>query len=403
MDFTLNEVQRGWQMKARKFAEEVIKPITVKCDAIEDPHETFDWDVIKKGSKLGFRTMSVPKEYGGEGTDYVTQAVVMIELARADSAVGKTFSQNWKWSHVMLASCSEDQKKRFLTEFVKDDTYLLGKGITEPNAGNDNRLPPADAPKSGSRLKAERHGDEWILNGEKCFIANGGVAKLLFVDTRTDPNAPIKTGMTVFLIPTESTPGFRYGTRYNKTGWRFYQNAELIFDNARVPDANRVGEVNVGIKKGTDDTTGGDMFGDLELCSHGVGVCQNVCDRSMQHAKTVMKGGKPLAEQQWVQLKLHRMWMLTEALKSFTMRSAWEHDAKVHTQNPGLNMNFACDTIQEVTRLGIEIVGYGGGRMNAEADKLARDALTWVHLGGDSVLRMRYARRIISAYNGPNW
>jgi alkylation response protein AidB-like acyl-CoA dehydrogenase len=402
MDFSLNEVQRSWQAKARKFAEEVIKPVALKCEQIADPHETFDWDVIKKGSKLGFRTMAVPPALGGEGTDYVTQSVVMTELARADSAIGKTFSQNWKWSHVMLASCSEEQKKRFLTDFVKDDTYLLGKGITEPNAGNDNRLPPADAPRSGSKLKAERHGDEWILNGEKCFIANGGVGKLFFVDARTDPTAPIKTGMTVFLVPA-TTPGFRFGTRYNKTGWRFYANAELIFDNARVPDANRVGEVNIGIRKGTDDTTGGDMFGDLELASHGLGVCQSACDSAMGYAKATLKGGKPLVEQQWAQLKLHRMWMLTEALKSFTLRIAWEHDANVHSQNPGLAMNFACDTIHEVTRIGMDIVGYRAGRMNALADKLARDAFVWVHLGGDSVLRMRYARRIIAAYKGPNW
>jgi alkylation response protein AidB-like acyl-CoA dehydrogenase len=117
----------------------------------------------------------------------------------------------------------------------------------------------------------------------------------------------------------------------------------------------------------------------------------------MKHAKTTLKGGKPLTDQQWVQLKLNRMYMLTEALRSFVMRIAWEHEAKVHTQNPGLAMNFSCDTIQDVTRMGLEIMGGAGGRMNASADKLARDSIIWTHLGGDSVLRMRYARRIIAA------
>ena len=110
------------------------------------------------------------------------------------------------------------------------------------------------------------------------------------------------------------------------------------------------------------------------------------------------KGGKTLTDQQWVQLKLNRMFMLTEALRSFVMRIAWEHDAKVHTQNPGLAMNFSCDTIQDVTRLAVELMGGSNGRMNAAADKIARDAIVWTHLGGDSVLRMRYARRIIAAY-----
>ena len=145
--------------------------------------------------------MAVPKEYGGEGTDYVTQALVMAELARGDSAISKTFSQNWKWSHLISAACNDEQKERFLRPFVADHRFLLGKGITEPTAGSDNRMPPKDAPKAGLKLRAERHGDEWILNGEKCFIANAPVGKLFFIDARTDPNAPLRQGTTMFLVP----------------------------------------------------------------------------------------------------------------------------------------------------------------------------------------------------------
>ena len=149
MDFSLSNEQRNWQMTARKFAEEEIKPITLDLDEAPDAHGTFDWDIIEKGSKLGFRTLAVPKEYGGEGTDYVTQALVMAELARGDSAISKTFSQNWKWSHLISAACNDEQKERFLRPFVADHRFLLGKGITEPTAGSDNRLPPKDAPKAG--------------------------------------------------------------------------------------------------------------------------------------------------------------------------------------------------------------------------------------------------------------
>ena len=166
MDFNLSNEQRSWQMAARKFADEEIRPISLRCDAVPTARETFDWDIIKKGSKLGFRTLAVPKEWGGHGTDFVTQALVMTELAKADSAISKAFSQNWKWSHLISATCTEEQKERFLKPFVADDTFLLGKGITEPSAGSDNRL-PQDDPKAGLKLKAERHGDEWILNGEK--------------------------------------------------------------------------------------------------------------------------------------------------------------------------------------------------------------------------------------------
>src|SRR5512137_2445317 len=131
MDFSLNEEQRAWQMKARKFAEEEIRPISLKREQIDDPKLTWDWDIIKKGSKLGFRTLAVPKEWGGHEADFVTQTLVMIELARGDSSVSKTFSQCWKWSHLVAASCTKEQKERFLKPFMEDDGYLLGKGGTE--------------------------------------------------------------------------------------------------------------------------------------------------------------------------------------------------------------------------------------------------------------------------------
>jgi len=158
MDFSLNEDQRAWQMKARKFALEEIRPISLARDAILDPREAFDWEIIKKGSRLGFRTMAVPKEWGGHGTDFVTQALVMAELARADSAISKTFSQCWKWSHLISAVCTDEQKERFLKPFLADDTFLLGKGISEPNAGSDNRCRlrtiPERASGSGRNAKA---------------------------------------------------------------------------------------------------------------------------------------------------------------------------------------------------------------------------------------------------------
>src|SRR5437870_13908298 len=123
MDFALNEEQRGGQMKARKFAAAEIRPISLERRAIPDPHAAFDWDIIKKGSRLGFRTMAVPKEWGGPGTDFVTQALVMAALAKGDSAIAKTFSQCWKWSHLIAASCTDEQKARFLKPFLEDDAY----------------------------------------------------------------------------------------------------------------------------------------------------------------------------------------------------------------------------------------------------------------------------------------
>ncbi len=397
MDFSLNEEQRTWQMEARKFAEEEIRPISLQRDEISDPRETFDWEIIKKGSKLGFRTAAVPKEWGGHGIDLVTQAVVVTELARGDSAISKTFSQCWKWSHLIAASCTDAQKERFLKPFLADDTYLLASGTTEPNSGSDNRLPPEDDPKAGIKLRAERKGDEWILNGEKCFIANGSVAKLFFVSTRTNPSVHAREGTTVFMVPRD-TPGFRIGKVFNKRGWRFYQNAELIFENARVPHANLVGEVNGAAK-----ARGGALqFGALELAANALGVCEAAVEMAMQHARTRRQGGKRLSGHQVIQLKLNEMHMLTEALRSFVMRTAWERDRATLGDktmrdfvNADLVMNYASDVVQRVAGLNMDIHGVEGSMMNARVDKLVRDAMIWTHLAGNSVQRIKAVKHFL--------
>ena len=207
MDFSLSNEQRSWQMTARKFAQEEIKPISLDLDEAPDAHGTFDWDIIEKGSKLGLRTMAVPKEYGGEGTDYVTQALVMAELARGDSAISKTFSQNWKWSHLISAACNDEQKERFLRPFVADHRFLLGKGITEPSAGSDNRLPVKDDPKaplwehSGIELVV----DDIVLSPQYAYCVghHQRIAKEpeLWVVSRED-------GKVVHTVPVDGFPAF---------------------------------------------------------------------------------------------------------------------------------------------------------------------------------------------------
>ena len=386
MDFELNAEQRAWQTKARAFAEEEIRPLSLAREAIADPVKTFDWEIIKKGSRLGFRTAVVPREWGGHGIDHVTQALVMSELARADSAISKTFSQCWKFSHRIARACTPDQRERFLTPFLEDDTFLIGGASTEPNAGSDNRLQPENDPRAGLKLRAERQGDDWLLNGDKCFIANGSVAKLFFISTRTNPEVKLREGNTVFLLP-RSTPGFRHAKVFNKAGWRFYQNAELILENVRLPQANVVGEVNGGLKT---RTRGSLDFSDFELAANALGNCDAAVGSAMQYARQ-----DGLASQQRVQLQLAEMHMLTEALRAYVMRVAWEMDAQMReSANVGLVMNFARDVSQRVAVLNMEIHG-GGAQMHAHSDKLVRDTIIWTHLAGDSVQRMKSVRRLL--------
>ncbi len=391
MDILLNEEQRAWQLKARQFAEEFIRPISLERDRISDPCETIDWDVIKEGSRRGFRTAAVAKEFGGHGIDFVTQAVVSAELARGDSAIAKTFSQCWKWCHLIADFCTAEQRGQFLGPFLADDAYLLGGGITEPNAGSDNRLPPADDPKSGLRLRAEREGNEWVLNGEKCYIANANVGKLIFVYTRTDPNAAVGQGTSIFAVPIE-TPGLRAGKVFNKSGWRFYQNAELIFENVRVPQANLLGEANGDLKAHGGRNA---RFSELEYAANAVGVCDAAIE--MARARGNQHRNPPLSDQQLVQLKLSDMHMMTEALRSFVLRLAAESDADLTAPSPHGHflMNFSSDVIQRVCESNLAIHAQSGTDNMAGADKLARDAYIWTHIAGDSVMRMRSVQGLL--------
>jgi acyl-CoA dehydrogenase len=392
MNVSLTEEQKAWQAKARRFAEEELRPRSLARDRIADPRETFDWELVKKGSQIGLRTAVVPREWGGHAIDTVTQALVMSELARGDSAMAKTFSQCWKWSHLIATFCTEDQKQRFLKPFVADDTLLLGLGHTEPNSGSDHRLPPEEDPRAGTKLRAVRQGDEWILNGEKCFIANGSVARIFFINARTNPDVSQAEGTTLFILPVD-TPGMRIGKVFNKSGWRFYQNAELIFENARVPHANVVGEVNRGfnLRKSTSAP-----FGDLELSSNALGICNAAVEMAAEHLRTRWPEGAYFRDNQAVQLKYSEMRMMTEALRSFVFRIAAEsddrsepHDASCHV----LLHNFSTDVVQRVTALNLEIhAGAGATLLHAGADKLARDAFIWTHLAGDSVQRMKAVR-----------
>jgi alkylation response protein AidB-like acyl-CoA dehydrogenase len=390
VDFSLNEVQRGWQQKAREFARDALRPVSLARDQVEGGFGPWDWDLIRQGSRLGFRTLAVPQAWGGPGADFVTQGLVMAELAAGDSAMSKAFSQNWKWSHLIAENCTNDQKERFLKPFLADDTYTMGAASTEPNAGSDNRYPPEDDPRAGWRLRAERRGDEWILNGEKTFIANGSVGKLFFVSARTDPDAPIRDGTTVFMVPL-GTPGFRVGKIFNKAGWRFYQNAELIFENARVPHANIVGTVHGGVKARSGASA---EFGDFELAANALGVCDAACEQAMRCARSERRGGKPLYDHQLVQLKLNEMLALTESLRSFVMRTAWEMDHRRQGVNAVLLMSYSSDVIHRVARLNLEAGAGAEGGMRAAAHKLARDAHIWAHLAGDTTQRLKAIRRL---------
>ncbi|MBM3343386.1 MAG: acyl-CoA dehydrogenase [Betaproteobacteria bacterium] len=394
MDHLLTDTQRAWQQKAREFADAEIRPRSLARDQIAEPAGTFDWALMRKGSQLGIRTAAVPVEYGGHGIDFTTQALMITEMAKADSAMAKTFSQSWKWSHLIVDQGNAEQKRRFFDAFVKDDQFVMGGGITEPNAGSDNRLPPGDDPKAGLQLKAQLDGDTWVLNGSKCYIANANIGKLIFAFARTDPNAPVHEGTTIFAVE-PGTPGLKVGKVFNKHGWRFYQNAELFFENVRVADSNRLGAINGAHKKHGGKNS---RFGEMEYSANALGICDAAIEMAAAHGRAHRQAGKRLNEHQLFQLKLSEMHMLTEALRSFVMRVAMEADvtAPISRKHNGFLMNFSTDAMQRVCYLNLDIHRAANkGEISAQAEKLVRDAIIWTHIAGDSVTRLKAVKALL--------
>ena len=177
MDFSLSNEQRAWQMTARKFAQEEIKPISLDLDEAPDAHGTFDWDIVEKGSRLGFRTLAVPKEYGGEGTDFVTQALVMAELARGDGSLNTFYGVQSGLAMGTIAMLgSEEQKTKWLPPMARCEK-IGAFGLTEPNHGSD---------VVQLETRARREGGEYVLDGAKRWIGNASFADVTVIWARDD-------------------------------------------------------------------------------------------------------------------------------------------------------------------------------------------------------------------------
>jgi len=398
MDFELNERQEALRTLAREFAQREIAPVALERDrATLRDADVFSWDIVEKGSALGLRTVAVPEEYGGAGADRVTMVLMMEELSRADAGMSKTFSQNWKWTPILTQLMTPDQRDHFLPMFLNNPTCLLAMGQTEPGAGSDNVI-PYDEPGAGLMLRAERDGDHYVLNGMKQYIANGGVATLYFIMARTNPSVGVSKGTTLFVVPAD-TPGFRIGRRHDKLGFRFYQQAELILENCRIPAFHRVGAENAAYAM---KQTRLMAFDNLEIGTTALGIAQAAYEAAFEYAKTRVQGGKPLIRHQAIALMLGEMRMRLEAARSYLYRVAWHMDTDTPMDREARIMvkTFGVETAVAVSQAAVEIFGGSGIMKEGPAEKYLRDAAVFVHLGASRAHRLRAMTHLMDGSAG---
>ena len=281
MDLSLSEDQQAFRDLAREFLEREAVPHRMQWDH----EESVDLAIVPKMAELGFFGLTIPEEYGGVGGDYLTYALAMEELGRADSALrGIVSVSSGLVGKSILFHGSEDQKQEWLPELAAA-TKLGCFGLTEPGTGSD---------AGNLTSRATRDGSDWVINGQKLFITNGTWADVALVFARTSDEGP--RGVTAFLVPTDSD-GFEAREITGKLGLRGQATAELFLHDVRVPDSTRLGEVGQGFKiaMGTLDK------GRLAVASGCVGIVQGCLEASVAYATQRQQFGRPIASFQLVQ------------------------------------------------------------------------------------------------------
>ena len=378
MDFELSADQLRWRDIARDFAENVIKPDVLRRDRLPTAEERIPWDWIRAADQLGFRTLGVPKAFGGAGADIMTMCIVGEELAVGDLGFAVIMDQCWKMAHILGDAMTPAQQKKFIPPFVADPEATMAIGFTEPGAGSDHQG-YYDAPDIDFRTTAVRDGDGYVINGSKRYVSNGCMAKLYFIVTRTDASKSLREGGSIFVVPS-NTPGFRAGHFHEKSSQRLATNGTFYLENCRVPaDHLLVGEGLMARLRAEF------MWGSkAEAASTVLGVGRAAYEYALAHARTRVQGGKPIVKHQAIAMMLAQMAMKLDASRTQIWRTAWLADRRrPEARTLGLLAKVnASETAFEVCRQACEILGGGGIMYEHPVEKYLRDAASFLHSDG---------------------
>ncbi len=378
VDMRLTEEQLELQKLVREFALRELKPIAAECDrkAQSDPGGCFPIEVLKAASRLGLRTLGLPREYGGANIGVLTHSLLLEEVMAVEPGFGGVFHQVWRLSQHIAEFGTEEQKKKFLLPFVEDDTCLISIGMTEPGAGTDNTLPYGGV-DGGMRLSAVKQGSEWVLSGTKHFIACAALAKIFFVLARTDPNVPVSKGVTQFLL-WRDTPGFKVARTHDKLGAALLMNAELVLENVRVPESDvYIGE-NLGL------SSRGRNYGRSipMVATFGLGIARGAYEAALAYARERVQGGKPIIKHDAIAMRLADMLTLIEATRSTIWKAAWSAD-NLETYNVrealiASYMSTVC--ARRVCDGALQVFGREGYMRDRPVEKFYRDAHMCNHI-----------------------
>ncbi|MDQ5824900.1 MAG: acyl-CoA dehydrogenase [Chloroflexota bacterium] len=370
MDFALTEDQRLIKQTAKEFADEQLAPLAAEYDRTEE----FTAPQAKMLAEMGFLGMMVPEEYGGSGLDTISYVLAMEEVSRACASSSVTMTvQNSLVCWPVTAFGNEEQKRKYLVPLAKGDIYGC-YALSEPAAGSD--------PASMATMAVE-DGDDYILNGSKIFISNGGVSKVALVWATTSKELKHR-GITAFIVEAD-TPGFTVGAEEKKLGIRGSNTTELHFENCRVPKANILGNVGDGFKIAMQTLDGGR----IGIASQAVGIGQACIDASVRYAHQRQAFGKPLAEIEAIQIKVADMAMEVQASRLLTFHAAFLKDqGQRFSREAAMAKLHASEAATKAAHMAVQIHGGYGYLRDFPVERFYRDArITEIYEGTSEIQR----------------
>jgi alkylation response protein AidB-like acyl-CoA dehydrogenase len=378
MNFRWTEEHEMMRKMVRDFA---VKEITPWIESMEE-EERFPCEVIDRMAANGFMGIPIPEEWGGVGADYLSYILTLEELSRVSATVGVILAVHTSVGTVpILRFGTEEQKEKYVKRLASGE-WLGAFALTEPGAGSD---------ASGIRTTAVRQGDDYILNGSKVFITNGGEADVYVTFAVTDP-AKGKEGISAFIVE-QDTPGFKVGKKEKKMGLNGSSTSELSFDDAKVPANQRLGQEGEGLKIALSNLNGGR----IGIGAQALGIAAAALEHATAYAKERVQFGKPISSLQAIQLKLADMATMIEAAHLLVYQAAWLYqEGKPCNKQASMAKRFASDVAMKVTTEAIQVFGGYGYTRDYPVERLFRDAkVTQIYEGTNEIQRLVIANEII--------
>ena len=374
--FIVNEDQRAILETVARFVEAEVRPRAAALDANPDPELGYSYEIVEKAHAVGIRTMTLAEKWGGLGTDSLTTAMVIEELGKGDLGVSVIMAQTLKIAQIMQKALNAEQQARVLPGFARDPRGMLAIGITEPDNASNYFLPYP----TPFRTSARKTGGGWILNGMKHFISNGNRASHYLLFVQTEPGKPMAEGSTCFLVERER-PGFTIGRVHDKMGERLANNAELVFQDCFIPDANVVGKIGNGFNVLAEFFPQSNAYAGASV----LGVAGALHQKAIDWARLRVQGGKPLIEHDGIRAQLAEMRMLIDASRSYIHRACWLADHQEHGWDRTLGAlpkAMASQAAWKIATWCLEIHGGHGYMKEFGVAKLVRDAAAFLHSDG---------------------